>query len=249
MDTNTRPDPRAADVAEARSLFVAAEQHDVAPLPSLTARDLCVLGAPLQSLFDESVVRAWAAVPEPAREQHVVAALNGLRQRHLLEPPDDRHDPDPALRMHAPLATIIAARAAPAFLAICTGGQASRGGPRMYGIAEEGRGLRVVLVERTTTRRLNLDTGEVAELTFEEDIARHGDLNQIYEYLLVSPAEAARGLGAWLCTGDDYQVDLFHNREVGQFRRNTIRGREVHSRDAAAVLAMLGELIESGVSV
>ncbi|TNC26031.1 hypothetical protein [Amycolatopsis alkalitolerans] len=242
MDTNAKPGPRAADVAEARRLFDAAEQNGLAPLPDLLATELCVLGAPAHSLFDEAIVRAWAELPEAAREELVVNALNGLHQRRLLDPPADPDDP--TLRMHAPLATIVTGRAHPSFLAVCTAECASQDAPRMYGVAEQGRGIRVVLVERPSTNRLNPHTGDVEELAPEED----GNLNQIYQYLLVSPGEAVRALGAWLHSDAEYRVEFFHNPEVGKFRRDTIRGREILSLDDGAVMTKMRNLIESGVT-
>jgi hypothetical protein len=191
-------DPRQADVDEAARLFDAAERDGAAPLPELMAVDLCVLGAALQSVFDQQVWRTWLGLDEATRDEFVVNVLNGLARRRLLDQPADLADSTPVLRARAPLALIMAARSQPAFVGICSAGDLERGAPRMYGIAEEGRGLRAVLVEQASADRAGFGAAGAEQLAPAEDRARAGDLDQVYRYALVSPKQAIRMLVSWL---------------------------------------------------
>jgi hypothetical protein len=93
-------DPRQPDVEQARRLLDTAERDGVALLPELMAVDLCVLGAALQSVFDEPVWRRWLALDDATRDRFVLDVLDGLAHRRLIDPPEG-HDLA-ALRMHAP---------------------------------------------------------------------------------------------------------------------------------------------------
>lgn len=222
-------DPRQPDVEEARRLFDAAEHDGIVPLPELLAVDLCVLGAALQSVFDEPVWRSWLALADATRDRFVLDVLNGLAHRRLLDPPADQHDS--ALRVRAPLGLIMAARSRPAFVAVCSVGEVQRGAPRMYGIAEDGRGLRAVLTEQVSAERIGLGTGHRERLDRVEDRARSGDLNQIYKYALMSPERAVQVLASWLRPEGDRSVsgataprrlDLYRHRKGQPLTREQV---------------------------
>jgi hypothetical protein len=219
-------DPRQPDVDQARRLLAAAEQEGVALLPELLAVDLCVLGAALQAVFDEPVWRSWLALDDATREGFVLDALNGLAHRRLIDPPDGQDVA--ALRVHAPLGLIMAARSRPAFVAVCSIGEVQRGAPRMYGIAEHGQGLRAVLAEQVSAERIGLGTGHRERLCPAEDLARAGDLNQIYKYALMSPGQAVQVLAGWLHPEGGRgapaprRLDLYHRREGQPLTREQV---------------------------
>lgn len=210
-------DLRQPDVDETRLLLDTAERDGVALLPELMAVDLCVLGAALQAVFDEPVWRSWLALADATREGFVLDVLSGLAQRRLIDPPADQDVS--ALRVHAPLGLIMVARSRPAFVVVCSVGEVQRGAPRMYGIAEDGRGLRAVLAEQVSAERIGLGTGHRERLDPVEDRARPGDLNQIYKYALMLPGQAVHVLASWLHAEDGSGaivprcLDLYRHRE------------------------------------
>ncbi|MGH3720339.1 MAG: hypothetical protein ACRDRI_16140 [Pseudonocardiaceae bacterium] len=222
-------DPRQPDVDEARRLFDTAERDGVALLPELLAADLCVLGAALQAVFDEPVWRSWLTLADVTRDKLVLDVLNGLAHRRLVDPPAD--EDSSALRVHAPLGLIMAARSRPAFVAVCSVGEVQRGAPRMYGIAEDGRGLRAVLAEQVSAERIGLGTGHRERLDRVEDRARLGNLNQIYKYALMSPGRAVHILASWLHPEGGHDVpgvtaprrlDLYRHREGQPLTREQV---------------------------
>lgn len=222
-------DTRQPDVDEAWRLFDAAERAGVASLPELLAVDLCVLGAALQSVFDEPVWRSWLALKDATRGGFVLDVLNGLAHRRLIDPPANENDS--ALRVHAPLGLIMVARSRPAFVAVCSVGEVQRGAPRMYGIAEANGGLRAVLAEQVSAERIGLGTGHRERLCPAEDLARAGDLNQIYKYALMSPGQAVHVLASWLQPGSDHglsgataprRLDLYRHRESQPLTREQV---------------------------
>jgi hypothetical protein len=230
-------DLRQPDVEEARWLLDAAERDGIALLPELLAVDLCVLGAALQSVFEEPVWRAWLALSDATRERFVLDVLNGLARRRLLDPPAD--EDGSALRVRAPLGFIMAARSRPAFVVVCSVGEVQRGAPRMYGIAEDDRGLRAVLAEQVSAERIGLGTGHRERLGRAADRDRPGDLNQIYKYALMSPGRAVQVLASWLRPEGDCGVpgataprrlDLYRHRECQPLTREqvTVSGDRIH---------------------
>jgi hypothetical protein len=131
-------------------------------------------------------------------------------------------------------------RARPAFVVQCALDNEQRGAPRMYGIAEDGTGLRAVLVERASNERVGLGVDQHVVLSPEEDRARAGDLHQLYKYLLLSPGRAVDVLAPWLLTDEPIgmrTLDLYRHREGEPLTRArlTVRRRAgvpVLSRDA-----------------
>lgn len=230
-------DLRQPDVEEVRRLLDAAERDGVVRLPELMAVDLCVLGAALQSVFDEPVWRSWLALLDSTRDKFVLDVLNGLAHRRLLGPPSD--EGVSALRVRAPLGLIMAARSRPAFVVVCSVGEVQRGAPRMYGIAEDDRGLRAVLAEQVSSERIGLGTGHRERLDGVEDRARPGDLNQIYKYALMSPGQAVHVLASWLRPESNRGVpgataprrlDLYRHRKDQPLTREqvTVSGDHIH---------------------
>ena len=237
-------DPRQADVAEVQRFLVAAARDGAAPLPDLIAVDLCALGGAFQSVFDEPVWQAWVNLPDDYRDELAGDSFRGLVGRRLMDPPQ----PDPeaggesVARVAPPLALIMMARSRPAFVVQCALDGEQRGAPRMYGIAEDGLGLRAVLVERASNERIGLGVREHVTLSAAEDRARADDLHQLYKYLLLSPARAVSVLASWACADQPpgtRTLDLYRHRAAEQLTRTTVTvlrqpdGSCVSSRDGA----------------
>jgi hypothetical protein len=144
-------DPEADRTRRARRLLDDAVSTGRVELPTLSRDELAALGA-LDSgpLRDAGELAWWLDMSEEVRTAVTVAALRGLGARGLVnldQPPSD--STDVVQVPTAPeLGAILASRAQPAFVAV--GGDPEAGQPgrlRLYGILEEGRGVRCVLTE------------------------------------------------------------------------------------------------------
>jgi hypothetical protein len=222
-DLNAMPvDLRQTDVAETERIFAAVDRSGSVALPDLIAVDLSALGAAFQSVFDVSVWQAWLRLPDAYRSELATDAFGGLIRRKLM----DRAEPTvqsggtPVARLAPPLALIMMTRAQPAFVVQCAAEGGQRGAPRMYGICEEDLGLRAVLIERASRDRIGFGVSERVTLSPEEDEARAGDLNQLYQYLLLAPGRAVGLLTSWLTdtgpgrTPSLRTIDLYRHREA-----------------------------------
>lgn len=222
-DVNAEPvDLRRADVAETERVFAAVDRNGAVALPDLIAVDLCALGAAFQAVFDAPVWQAWLQLPDAYRNELATDAFRGLIHRKLMNRAEatPRTGDTPVARLAPPLALIMMTRAQPAFVIQCTSNGRQRGAPRMYGIAEDGLGVRAVLVERASRDRIGFGVSERVTLSPAEDEARSGDLNQLYQYLLLSPARAVDLLTSWLTETDPSSqtspriLDLYRHREA-----------------------------------
>jgi hypothetical protein len=113
--------------------------------------------------------------------------LDLLARRGMLSPPapaaDDPDSDRVALRAAPALGMVLTARSRPSVVAACqVQGQDGAHDPRLFGIAEQGRGLRVLLVEHLTSERA--------------DPVRNA-LGRKVKYYLVTPAQAGRTLASW----------------------------------------------------
>jgi hypothetical protein len=192
-------DPRQADIDEAQRLLSTADRTGLAPLPSLFAVDLCVLGAHRQAMFDKSVVQAWAALTGSTREQFGGEALDGLTQRGLLSrEPSRGHDPELTThyRVHPALALLLAARARPVWLAVCSVTSSACAGPRMYGLGSAAEPLRGAVVEslRNPASGPPADAFDVSGL---HRTVSPAELGKVYDYVLASTTRAADLLAGW----------------------------------------------------
>ena len=193
-------DPRATDVRGVTELLAAAATEGVAKLPMLSAAELYALCGARQVLTEEDEQRRWAGMAETARAQLAAAAISFLLDRALLRRPEPgaggaagaagtadgpaatRGTEMTDLPMAPPLALIIAARQCPAVVAAGTRPDGSTtGAPRMYGLGEDGRPLRAVVVEMVTGRA-------------------HKLFGPLHEFVLMSPAAAGKALAAWAAT-------------------------------------------------
>ncbi|WP_328319027.1 hypothetical protein [Streptomyces sp. NBC_00388] len=184
-------DPRQADVDASQALLDQVERDDAVQLPALSTAELCVLGAMQTTLVDEDAWSWWSGMAEAERFELSAMALKFLVHRGLLDEPDPAQASGAGTEENTPgesvglpvrplLAMILAGRTEPSFIVVRREG--SKGGPdrmRLYGIAEEGRGLRAVLAEEATGNH----------------VSRFGPA---YKYVLASPAEAVRSLLRWV---------------------------------------------------
>ncbi|HEX5116991.1 MAG TPA: hypothetical protein VFW65_17505 [Pseudonocardiaceae bacterium] len=220
-------DPRQADVVEVERFLAAAARDGAVALPDLIAVDLCALGGAFQAVFDEPVWRAWVNLPDAYRDELAGDSFRGLVGRRLMDPPQ----PEPeaggqsVARVAPPLALIMMTRSQPAFVVQCALAGEARGAPRMYGIAQDGMGVRAVLVERASNERVGLGVREHVTLSPDEDRARADDLHQLYKYLLLSPARAVAVLAGWMCAEQppgSRTLDVFRHRAAEQLTRTTL---------------------------
>ena len=180
-------DPRQPDTDAVRALLDQAEAmtSGAVRLPAMTAAELCVLGAMTTSLIDASAWSWWTSAPPARRQVLRGAAWRFLAHRQLITPDaPGRQTPGQAgrVRVTPAAALIVAGRTRAAFIVLCREGVT--GEPertRMYGIADQHRGLRAVLIEDATPGQL-------------------GWAGPAYEFGLASPAAAGRALARWATT-------------------------------------------------
>jgi hypothetical protein len=220
-------DTREADVVEVTRFLDAAARNGAVALPDLIAIDLCALGGAFQSVFDDPVWRAWVNLPDAFRDRLAGGSFRGLVGRRLMDPPRPQPEAggEPVARIAPPLALIMITRSRPAFVVQCALDGEQRASPRMYGIAEDGMGLRAVLVERASNERIGLGVKQHVTLSPAEDLARADDLHQLYKYLLLSPEQAVRTLASWLCTdrpAGERTLDLYRHRSGEELTRSRL---------------------------
>ena len=195
-------DPRAADVAGVRELLHAAATDGAVMLPVMSAGELYTVCGTSQVLTEDGELRRWAQMTGGDRTQVIAAATYMLMDRELLRLPDQDGTSaaaplaetvkallagpagarPPDLPMSPPLALIVAARQCPVMVAAGTRPDGVvMGSPRMYGLGEEGRPLRAVVVEMVTDQA-------------------HKLFGSLHEFVLMSPAAAGKALAAWAAT-------------------------------------------------
>jgi hypothetical protein len=178
-------DPRQPDVEEAQALLDQVERDDAVRLPAVSAAELATLGALQGTLIDDDAWSWWIDMPEAERYGLAAMALKFLVHRGLVDPPGPdagqaEGTDEVALRVRPLLAMILAGRSQPAFVAVRRdGARSSPDRMRLYGIAEEGSGLKAVLAEEATGKHA-------------------AGFGPGYQYALVSPAEAATSLVRWI---------------------------------------------------
>lgn len=158
-------------------------EYGAAPLPDLTAADLCALSGTRQVLFEDSEWAWWAGLDEVTRQRLSVGVLEILVDRRLLDPPPEHEEESTAntvaMRVRPPLAIILAARQQPGFVAVCTVPDHKESGePRMYGIVEDGKPVRAVVAEQVSDKKI-------------------GEFGQLHKFGLVSMAQAGKALASW----------------------------------------------------
>ena len=180
---DTIPDPRQADVDAVQALLDQVERDGAVQLPALSAAELGAVGAMRASLVDDQARSWWTAMAGGERATLSATALQFLVHRRLLVPPEPGAGDDAervALEVQPLLGVILAGRTRPAFVVLRregTGGAPDR--MRLYGIADEARGLRCVLAEEATGKQVE-------------------GLGPGYLYVLASTAEAIRSLIRWI---------------------------------------------------
>lgn len=187
-------DPRADDVARAKHLLDEAAEQGVARLPVLSAAELWVLCGDQQVLADDAESRWWATLTEPDRARLAEAMIDLLADRGLLRRTADAGEA--GLPMTPELALIVAARQAPAAVALATLADGSaEGAPRLFVLAEGERPPRVV----------------VAEIVGDQP---KGQFGRLHHFSLLSTARAGHALATW-ATGQR-SGGLLRRRRAGQ---------------------------------
>ena len=160
-------------------------------LATLSALDLCVLGAPTQALFDELPARVWAGLDGAVRDVLAAEAAHRLTQRGLLLadlPRAADHGTVDRYTFHPLLGTLMAARSRPTFVVMCEVDHSAHGdGPRMYALGDQTDPVRGIVVELPVSVPPQTH-GTPAEL---------GPLGRLYRYSLVTAPVAAALLATW----------------------------------------------------
>lgn len=165
--------------ARAQRLMDDALNRGRVELPTLTREELAALGAlDVGAIRDGEEISWWTGMDEDMRQAVAVAAIRGLGARGLLDlaPRQPAGDSEQVqLPLEPELSAVLVPRANPAFLIVGrdpVGGQ--RGRTWVYGIVEQGRGLRCILFERV------------------EDTALH-------RFALCAPARGLTDFAEWAC--------------------------------------------------
>lgn len=166
----------------AEELLAESARSGTVELPALTRYELGALGVLDEGAWrDGDDVAWWQGLGEETREAVSVAALRGLGARGLIDlagDPVGEDDSGVRIPTGPELACVLVARSNPSFLVIGRdSGTGTRGRAWLYGIAEEGAGLRGVLSERL-------------------------DDNGVHRFRLDSPNRGADDLAAWACSPD-----------------------------------------------
>ena len=129
-------------------LVAAAERDGAVPLPALSQAELCVLGAAGSSLVCARTWAWWTGLAERKQADLALRSLELLAVRGLIVPEGGRDGgtaADPALSI------VLAARARPEPAVACqVPGQEASFQPRLFGLSQPGRGLRVLVRETLT---------------------------------------------------------------------------------------------------
>lgn len=166
----------------AEELLAESARNGTVELPTLTRYELAALGVLDEGAWrDGDDVAWWQGLDPEAREAVTIAALRGLGARGLIDlggEPVGEDERSVRVPTGPELACILVARSNPSFLVIgrdsATG---TRGRAWLYGISEEGAGLRGVLSERL-------------------------DDNGLHRFRLDSPNRGVDDLAAWACSPD-----------------------------------------------
>lgn len=153
------------------------QHEEMVALPHLTREELAVTGSlEATPLRDAAEITQWNGLSEEARRTATAAALRSLGARSLIdlgEHPSSDSTGQVALSTAPELGLILAARRQPSFVAV---GSEPRHGlfgfVRLYGVIDERRKLKIVLLERAAP-------------------------NGIHEFALCLPAKAALELSRW----------------------------------------------------
>jgi hypothetical protein len=148
-------------------------------LPTLTREELAALGTLDAGPWrDADDLTWWSELPGETRRAVTVAALRGLGARGLVDlcrPPVGTDGPV-QLPAEPELATVLVARARPAFVVLGGEPEAGQlGRLRLYGVVEEGAGLRCLLSEL---------------------VEEYG----LHRFALCSPRRGLADLAGWACT-------------------------------------------------
>lgn len=184
---STAGDLRSQEVRE----LLARSEHDQVELAALGGLDLCVLGAPKHALCEEDLANAWLGLPRRRRRKITEVATESLLKRgHLIADGGTKSADIDTYALDPALGLVVAARSRPAFIVVTAIGATRTRTPRMYGVGDEDKPVRAVVVEQPAA--MPLPREEVPH------VAKMGPFGRLYRYILVSPDTATDWLASWL---------------------------------------------------
>ncbi len=180
-----------AERTEAASALIEQARHgDFVELVTVSALELCVLGAPKHPLFEEPVARAWLQLGNPRRKKLIEWATEGMVERGLLIEGNAGFSPTgkgAAYSLKPALGIALAARCRPAFIVTTETADASLRTPRFFALGDQGHPLRAMVVEEPAVLPADM-AGDYPH------VKKFGPLGRMYRHVLVSPQKAAQAL-------------------------------------------------------
>src|SRR5580704_16708307 len=185
--------PVVADTAperssEAQRLIDSAADVPFEELVTLSALELCVLGAPRQALFEEPVASAWTGLDKRRRGRLIEETTAAMVARRLLAP-DPRQPADDIYVVQPALGIVLAARSRPAWIVLTETARPDLRPPRLFAFGDVAEPVRGVVVEEPAALPAAVASGPAAR--------KLGPLARLYRYVLVSQDRAAQVLAEW----------------------------------------------------
>ena len=181
----------AAERTEAAAALIEQAQHsDFVELVTVSALELCVLGAPKHPLFEESVAHAWLQLGNRRRKKVIEWVTEGMVKRGLLIEDSAGFSPvnkGATYSLKPALGIALAARCRPAFIIITETAAASLRTPRFFALGDQDHPVRGVVVEEPAALPADM-AGDFPH------VKKLGPLGRFYRYVLVSQDNAAEAL-------------------------------------------------------
>ena len=180
----------AAERTEAAIRLIEQAGHsDFVELVTVSALELCVLGGPGHTLFEEPVANAWLQMGSRRRNKLIGWVTEGMVERGLLIEGDAGFSPvrkGAAYSLKPALGIALAARCRPAFIITVTS-DPSRRAPRFFALGDQDHPLRGVVVEEPAVLPPDM-AGDYPH------VRKFGPLGRMYRHVLLSPRKAAEAL-------------------------------------------------------
>jgi|HubBroStandDraft_5_1064220.scaffolds.fasta_scaffold299963_1 hypothetical protein len=174
--------------SEAQRLIDSAADVPFEELVTLSALELCVLGAPRQALFEEPVASAWTGLDKRRRGRLIEETTAAMVARRLLAP-DPRQPADDIYVVQPALGIVLAARSRPAWIVLTETARPDLRTPRLFAFGDVAEPVRGVVVEEPAALPAAVASGPAAR--------KLGPLARLYRYVLVSQDRAAQVLAEW----------------------------------------------------
>jgi hypothetical protein len=164
--TASIPPPPELRAHAVREMLARVNDEQMIVLAGLMTVELCVLGAPKHSYFDEVSARAWLALKDRARAKLVQTYTQTLVDRGLLlsAPPTEQ---PASYALSTELGVVLAARCRPSFVIATAVSGAQLRQPACFALGDEADTLRALVVETPvlpdTDRRTERQLGPLAQ--------------------------------------------------------------------------------------